>query len=353
MISRIKRFRELMKRERLDGFVVAGPASLRYLCGYTGSNGMLLITRDKATFYTDFRYREQIRTEVRGCRKRVLDRDLFAGFPAEDAKGVHRMGIEENILTVGRFRYLRKQLKKVEVVPSGDLTLELRRTKDAGEVDAIARAQRVTDAVFKKTLQMVRPGVSEDELALEIDFGFRARGGETAFTSIVASGPNGAKPHAGHGPRKLRRGDAVTFDIGCRLGGYCSDMTRTVFVGKAPGPMRRVYEIVREAQARALAVIKPGLDASAADAAARDVIAAAGFGKLFGHSLGHGVGLDVHERPVLAARSRDTLAPGDIVTVEPGIYLPGEGGVRIEDMVLVTKTGLRNLTHSPKQLIEL
>jgi Xaa-Pro aminopeptidase len=353
MNSRIRRFRELLKREKLDGFIIAGPANLRYLCGYTGSNGLLLITSSNAVFYTDFRYAEQIRTEVRGARRRMLTRDLYAGFPAEDAKGVRRLGVEENILTLGRFRLLKKQLKKARVVPSGDLALELRRTKEPVEVAAIAAAQRITDRVFAKTLELIRPGVSEDDLALEIDFGFRAAGGETAFTSIVASGPNAAKPHAGHGPRKLRKGDVITFDIGCRYKGYCSDMTRTVFLGRVPARLRRVYGIVREAQEKALAVIKAGLDASVADAAARDHIAAAGFGKEFGHSLGHGVGLEVHERPVLAARSRDVLQPGDVVTVEPGIYLPGEGGVRIEDIVVVTKTGLRNLTRSPKEPVEL
>ncbi len=353
MQSRISRLRRLLKREGLDGFIVTGPANLRYLCGYTGSNGLLLVTLKKAVFYTDFRYAEQVRAEVRGCRSKVLTRDLFSGFPSEDAGGVRRIGIEENLLTVGRYRMLKKRLPRARVVPSGDLVLELRRTKDPAEAETIARAQRITDAVFAKTLELVRPGVTENELALEIDFGFRARGGETAFTSIIASGPNGARPHAGHGPRRLKKGDAITFDIGCRLDGYCSDMTRTVFLGKAPARMRRVYEIVREAQEKALAAIRPALAASAADAAAREVIAAAGFGRYFGHSLGHGVGLDVHERPVLAATSRDTLQPGDVVTVEPGIYLPGEGGVRIEDMVLVTGTGLRNLTRSPRELIEL
>jgi Xaa-Pro aminopeptidase len=353
MKSRIRRFRELLKREKLDGFIIAGSANLRYLCGYTGSNGLLLITRSKAMFYTDFRYAEQIRTEVRGARRRMLTRDLYAGFPAEDAKGARRLGVEENTLTLGRFRLLKKQLKNGRVVPSGDLALELRRTKEPAEVAAIAAAQSITDKVFAKTLELIRPGVSEDDLALEIDFGFRAHGGETAFTSIVASGPNAAKPHAGHGPRKLRKGDAITFDIGCRYRGYCSDMTRTVFLGRAPARLRRVYGIVLEAQERVLAVIRAGLDASVADAAARDHISAAGFGKEFGHSLGHGVGLEVHERPVLASRSRDKLMVGDVVTVEPGIYLPGEGGVRIEDMVVVTKTGLRNLTRSPKELVEL
>jgi len=198
----------------------------------------------------------------------------------------------------------------------------------------------------------VKPGVTEKALAFAIESEFRAAG-EVAFDSIVASGPNAAKPHAGYSDRKLRKGDVLTFDIGCKLDGYCSDMTRTVFVGKATPELRKVYEIVLEAQERALATIKPGVTCKAADSAARDYITEQGYGMQFGHGLGHGVGLEVHEMPGLAATVKETLEPGDLVTVEPGIYLPGLGGVRIEDMVLVTKTGYRNLTRSPKRLIEL
>jgi Xaa-Pro aminopeptidase len=353
MRRRIARLREALKREKLDGLLVSGPSNVRYLCGYTGSNGLMLVTRTGAWFYTDFRYKEQIRTEVKGCRRKVLYRDLYSAFPAENAKGLRRVGVEESQLTLSRFRALRKQLRKVRLLPAHDIVMELRRTKEPAEVDAIAAAQKVTDDVFGKVLAMVEPGVAEMDLALEIDFRFRRAGECDAFGSIIASGPNGAKPHAGYGSRKLRSGDVVTFDIGCRLNGYCSDMTRTVAVGKPSAEMRRVYETVLEAQKRALDMIGAGVTASVVDAAARDCIAAAGYGKYFGHGLGHGVGLEVHERPALAARSTDILAAGDIVTVEPGIYLPGVGGVRIEDMVLVTKTGLRNLTRSPKELRKL
>jgi Xaa-Pro aminopeptidase len=224
--------------------------------------------------------------------------------------------------------------------------------KEPAEVKKIAAAQKVTERVFRQVLRMAKPGVTERMLALKIESQFR-EAGEVAFESIVASGPNAAKPHAGHSNRKLRNGDVLTMDIGCRLDGYNSDMTRTVFVGMARPRLRRVYEIVLEAQRRALEAIKPGAPCSAVDAVARGFIRKNGFGREFGHSLGHGVGLDVHELPNLASRSRDTLAPGDVVTVEPGIYLPGVGGVRIEDMVLVTETGARNLTASPKELLEL
>jgi len=352
MSKRIERLRGLMRREKLDGFVVANLPNVRYLCGYTGSNGLMLATRHDCWFYTDFRYAEQIKTEVRGCRKRVLVRDLVSHPPPEWGRAYHRLGVEENHITLSRFKQFRKRFSKSRLVPTRDIVLELRRTKEPIEVETIAAAQKITDSVFDDVLKMVKPGVRERDLALEIESQFR-RHGEVAFDSIVASGENAAKPHAGFSDRKLRKGDALTFDIGCRLRGYCSDMTRTVFVGRAPAELRKVYEIVHEAQRRALDTIKPGIAAKAADAAARDYITEKGYGKQFGHSLGHGVGIEVHEMPMLAATSKETLAPGDVVTVEPGIYLPGVGGVRIEDMVHVTKTGYANLTRSPKRLIEL
>jgi Xaa-Pro aminopeptidase len=352
MSRRIERLRGLMRGEKLDGLLVGHPANVRYLCGYTGSNGLMLVTHRDCWFYTDFRYQEQIKTEVKGCRKRVLVRDLVSHPPPEWARPFRRLGVEENHVTLGRFKQFRKRFPKGRLVATRDLTLELRRTKEPVEVAMIARAQRVTDRAFKDVLKLVKPGVRERDLALEIEFQFR-RQGEVAFDSIVASGENAAKPHAGFSDRRLRKGDALTFDIGCRVGGYCSDMTRTVFVGKAPAELRRVYEIVYEAQRRALATIRPGTTANSADAAAREYIIEHGYGKRFGHSLGHGVGIEVHELPSLAAGSKETLAPGDVVTVEPGIYLPGVGGVRIEDMVLVTKTGYRNFTRSGKALLEL
>ena len=352
MPKRIERLRGLMRREKLDGFVVVNLPNVRYLCGYTGSNGLMLVTHREAWFYTDFRYQEQVKTEVKGCRKRVLTRDLVSHAPPEWGRTYRRLGVEENHVTLGRFKQFRKRFPKARLVPTRDLVLELRRTKEPVEVEMIARAQRITDRVFGNVLGLVKPGVRERDLALEIEFQFRKHG-EVAFDSIVASGPNAAKPHAGFSDRRLRKGDSLTFDIGCRMQAYCSDMTRTVFVGKAPAELRKVYEIVHEAQRRALDTIKPGIAAKATDAAARDYITEQGHGRQFGHGLGHGVGIEVHELPTLAATSKETLAPGDVVTVEPGIYLPGVGGVRIEDMVHVTRTGYTNLTRSPKRLIEL
>jgi Xaa-Pro aminopeptidase len=313
---------------------------------------MMLVSRRAATFYTDFRYQKQIRTEVKGCRKRVLKRDLYAYFPVEDLRGIRRLGVEQDNITVGRFRLLRRQAKRVRLVPVSDHVRRLRRTKEPTEIALIAKAQAITDRVFGRILDRVRPGVSERDLALELEFQFK-RQGEVAFPSIVASGPNAAKPHAGHTTRKLRRGDVITFDIGCQYCGYCSDMTRTVFLGRPDPVLREVYAIVHEAQHRALAALKPGVAASDVDAAARGYIRDLGYDRHFGHSLGHGVGLEVHEMPGMASTTKGKLQPGDVVTVEPGIYLPGLGGVRIEDMVVVTKSGYRNLTRSQKRMLVL
>jgi len=352
MVSRIGRLQKLLGRENLGGLVVSGLTNIRYLCGYTGSNGMMVVTRNRARFYTDFRYQEQMKKEVRGCTRQVLKRDLYHDFPVKDVRGIRRLGVESTNLTLHRFRLLRRRLKRVRLVPSNDLVLRLRRTKEPAEVALMKKAQQVTDRLFRRLLDLVKPGVTERDLALEIEIEFR-RQAEPAFVPIVASGPNAAQPHARYSDRRLRPGDVITFDLGCRWHGYCSDMTRTVFLGKAPARLRAVYHHVLAAQERALATIRPGVAGKWVDAAAREYLDRVGLGKFFGHGLGHGVGLEVHELPNLSPNSKDILEPGDVVTVEPGVYLPGLGGVRIEDMVVVTKTGCANLTRSPKRLWEL
>jgi len=342
-----------MVQEGLDGLLVTHLENVRYLSGYTGSNGIMLVTGKAAWFYTDFRYQEQIRTEVRGCRKRVLERSLYAAFPVDDAAGIRKLGVESQHLTLHLHRLLKRQLKGIKLVPvREDLVLALRRCKEAIEIAAIHKAQRATERTYQSVQAMIKPGVREIDLAVEITSQF-ARVGENAFDPIVASGPNGAKPHAGASTRKLRKGDAITFDIGARVGGYCSDMTRTVFLGRPNPDLLEVYRIVLEAQRRAIAAVRPGASCREVDRVARDHITSAGYGPYFGHSLGHGVGINVHEQPSLAWVSGQTLAVGDVVTVEPGIYLPGLGGVRIEDMVVVTKAGCDNLTRSPKQVTQL
>ena len=341
-----------MEKEGLPAMVVSSLANVRYLCGYSGSNGMMLITGKDAWFFTDFRYKEQMNEQVRGCRKEMRRRDLYAEFPTEHVKGMRKLGVESSHITLGRFNALKRQLPKMRLVPVRDFVVGLRRAKEPAEAELVRGAQAVTDRAFRRVLPLVRPGVSERELAAKIEYWFKQEG-ESAFAAIVASGPNAALPHAEPSDRRLRQGDVVTFDIGCRRDGYCSDMTRTVFLGRASDDLRQVYQIVFEAQRRALSGIRPGAKSADVDALARDYIKSQGYGECFGHGLGHGVGLEVHEQPGLSYASKDVLAPGDIVTVEPGVYLSGLGGVRIEDMVLVTRNGYENLTRSPKRLTEL
>ncbi|MEO0071726.1 MAG: Xaa-Pro peptidase family protein [candidate division WOR-3 bacterium] len=352
MRERIKRLQEFLVQEKLDGLVITSLTNIRYLCGFTGSNAALLVTLERAIFYTDFRYKEQMKGEVKGCQKKVLERDLYASFPVEDLKGVRRLGVEESHISLSRFRLLRSQLKGVKLIPTRDLVMELRRRKSPVELALIKKAQRITENTFAKVLNLISPGVREKDLALEIEFQFR-KVGEPAFPPIVASGENGAKPHARAGFRRIKKGDRITFDIGCRLEGYAADMTRTVFLGKPDEEWRKVYEAVLLAQERAIETIKPGVLCKEVDRVARDILEQVGLAKFFGHSLGHGVGLDVHEQPTLAKNSSQMLAQGDVVTVEPGVYLPGKGGVRIEDMVVVTEDGYLNLTKAPKRLLVL
>jgi len=350
--NRIKKLRRLLAKKNLDGLVISNLNNIRYLCGYTGSNGMMLITPKSAWFYTDFRYQEAIRTQVKGCHKQIRNNDLYAKFPVEHTVGIKKLGLEKNHITIARFQAIKRQLKGVKLVPVQNLVIELRRTKEPGEIKLIQRAQSITDRVLRELLRLVKPGVRERELAAEITYQFGLYG-ENAFSPIVASGPNGGCPHAQPSDRKFRKGDAITFDMGSRYEGYCSDMTRTVFLGKPDNDLRQVYNIVLEAQKRGLAAVKPGAACAAVDQISRGYIRNAGYGPYFGHALGHGVGLAVHEAPALSYRSKAILKPNDVVTVEPGIYLPEFGGVRIEDMVLVTRDGFKSFTRSPKRIIEL
>ena len=350
-----KRLNLLYQKAReagVDAFLVTNLPNIRYLCGYSGSNGVLLVTRGGSYFYTDFRYQQQVRDEVRGARAVIRERDLIASFPTEHTRGIRRLGFEKSFVSFGNYKTLQKQLKHTRLVPCANLTSGLRSVKDSGELELIARAAGIADKVLKQVLALVKPGVTEKDLAAEIDYRFLQHAG-IAFDTIVASGPRGALPHAQPGMRKLKKGDAIVFDIGARFQGYCSDMTRTVFLGRADRKAREIYEIVLDAQLQALGSVRAGAKCADVDAVARTYIREKGYGREFGHGLGHGVGLEVHEAPGLSARSVDTLAANQIVTVEPGIYLPGWGGVRIEDLVAVTPRGCRILSSFPKRLLEL
>ena len=334
MRKRQKRLLEKVLSLGLDGFLITNLPNMRYLCGYSGDNGLLLLTKHGSRLFTDFRYREQAREEVKGARTIIRQRDLIAEFPVEQTKGIRKLGFEKSFLSYGSFQQVRKQLKGVKLIPCDDLTIEFRAVKEPGELELIAQAATTTDRVLKEILPMVKPGAIEKDLAAEIDFRFNRYGG-IAFETIVASGPRGALPHAQPTRKKLKAGDAVVFDLGAKFQGYCSDMTRTVFVGRADKKGREIYEIVLDAQLRALGGVRAGNTGAAVDALARDYIKDKGYGPQFGHSLGHGVGIVVHEQPVLHSRNKKPLPVNAVVTVEPGIYLPDWGGVRLEDLVLL------------------
>jgi len=264
---------------------------------------------------------------------------------------VGRVGFEDDRITVRSREKLGEALDDdVELVAAGGMVEELRRVKDAGELEAIAAAAQLADEAYRWTLERGLGARSERDVAQAAEARIRELGGEPSFPAIVAAGPDGAQPHAEPGERPIGRGELVVFDMGAKLDGYCSDCTRTFAVGDPGDAAREVYELVQSAQAAALEAVAAGAEAKAVDAAGREVIVAGGHGERFGHGLGHGVGLEVHEAPHLSARSEETLAAGEVVTIEPGVYLPGDLGVRIEDLVVVEEGGHRNLSGLSKEL---
>ena len=338
----------------IDGFLVSDLANIRYLSGYSGSNGLLLLTGEGAIFLTDFRYQEQVKTEVKGCTVKIATRNLFDDFVTlEELAPVKRLGFESTNLTVKTHTKLKDALKTVELVACDDIVAELRAVKEPAELTKIKTAVGITDRVFKRVVKLIKPGVKEKDLALEVDYQLKQAGDGLAFQTIVVAGPGSALPHGQPTTRRLKKGDFITFDMGAAFAGYSSDFTRTVVLGNASKKQKEIYSVVLEAQIRAIDGIRAGVRAQAVDALARSHIKNRGYGEYFGHGLGHGLGLFVHELPVLSAKSEATLAAGNVVTVEPGIYLPGFGGVRIEDVVVVKPTGALVLTGTTKRLLEL
>ncbi|MDR1464483.1 MAG: Xaa-Pro peptidase family protein [Oscillospiraceae bacterium] len=334
--------------------LVTSEVNRRYLTGFSSSMGVLLITRDCARFLADSRYIEAARAEVQACETAELTR-LREQLPALLREwGISVLLLEAGSVTLAEAAQYRKWLPDVtlETGPALDQAIEaLRVRKRDWEVARIRQAQRIAEAALTEVRPLLQPGRTEREIALALDYAM-LRGGADAlsFETIAVGGENSAKPHGVPGGRALRDGDFLTLDFGAVVDGYHSDMTRTIAIGTPSEEMRRVYKIVLAAQEAALAALRPGLPCREADAAAREIIAAAGYGDSFRHGLGHGVGVEIHEAPTLSARSEGILAPGHVVTIEPGIYLPGRFGVRVEDMALITESGYENLTAAGKEL---
>jgi Xaa-Pro aminopeptidase len=337
----------------VDALLVTDLVNLRYLTGFTGSNGMAVVGRDVRRFITDFRYVEQAAAEVEGFDREQAPSDFNAALADGWPDGSFRLGFEDDHVSVRRHARLRELLpERVELVAAGGAVEKLRAVKDAGEIARIRAAAELADAVYEKLRADGLVGRTERAVALAIEDEMRRLGAEgPSFDSIVASAERGALPHAQPTDAQIPRGTLVTLDIGARLDGYCSDCTRTWATGDLPDDLAEAYTLVHRAQVEALEAVRPGPEGRAVDAVARDIIAAAGHGEHFGHGLGHGVGMEVHEAPRLARTADGTLAAGNVVTVEPGVYLPGRGGVRIEDLVVVTEDGHSVLSGTTKDLV--
>jgi Xaa-Pro aminopeptidase len=348
MRGRGDRLEQLLAGAELDRYLVTDLTNVRYLTGFTGTNGACICGPGIRLFLTDFRYTERAAAEVEGWETLTIGNEWLQGI-AGRLQG--RVGFEDDQVSVRLLGKLKEKLAAgTEVVAAGGKVAELRRVKDGLELAAIAEASKLADAAWGWALEQGLAGRRERDVARATEARIRELGGDPSFPMIVAAGPDGALPHAEPGEREIGRGELVVFDMGAKLDGYCSDGTRTFATGEPGEEARAVYEVVHQAQQAALVAIRAGVRGEDADTAAREVIANAGYGERFGHALGHGVGLEVHEGPRLSQRSDDVLAPNEVVTVEPGVYLPGSLGVRIEDFVVVEEDGLRNLSSLPKEL---
>lgn len=348
-MTRLDRLTAVIAERELDSLLVTNLVNVRYLTGFTGTNGACVVTPERRLFLTDFRYTEQAEEQVREFERLPAGRDMAADL-AEHLMG--RAGFDDAHMSVRTHAKLAEKVGEgVELVAAGGAVEGLREAKEPGELRRIAEAARLATAVLEDVLGRGLAGRTEREVALDIEGSIRDAGGEDpSFPAIVAAGPHGALPHAEPRDVAIPADVLVVIDWGAKLDGYCSDCTRTIATGTPGAEAIEVYELVRAAQADALAAVRAGAEARAVDAVAREAIDAAGHGEHFGHGLGHGVGLEVHEGPRLTKQSDDTLVAGNVVSVEPGVYLPGALGVRIEDLVAVTDDGAEVFTSYPKTL---
>jgi Xaa-Pro aminopeptidase len=353
-VSRLERLSAELKNRKLDAFVVSNIHNVRYLSGFSGSTAILFVGPEGPVMITDFRYEEQSAAEVGDpIEVRIEKRDALTATCDLAAEVRGRTGFESGSLTYASYEKLVGAVGG-ELVPAEGIIEKLRRVKDPGEIDLLARAAEIADQAFSRIVKEIRPGMTEAAVAARLDFHLREISTEVpSFDTICASGPNSSLPHAGVTTRVIEEGDLLKMDFGAIWKGYCSDITRTVVVGKASEKAQEIYGIVLEAQRKALEGIKAGLTGKEVDSMARDLIASRGYGDRFGHGLGHGIGLEVHETPRLSQKWEEPLEAGAVVTVEPGIYLPGWGGIRIEDDVVIEEGGSRNLTGATKELLEI
>lgn len=352
------KFDEIWKQEpHLDAVLVSDGYNMRYLSGFRGATGYLFLTPQRKVLMTDSRYTTQAKEEAPDFEVLEIGGDvtyesLLAQLAAET--GISSILFEDTQLIYADAEKLKNACPDVQWVPAGERLNSLRILKSDEELACIARAEAIGDEAFSRILNDIRPGVTELQIAAKLEYYMKEAGAlGTSFDTIVASGLHSAMPHAIPSARKIEAGDFVTMDFGCLYEGYCSDMTRTIVVGKADEKQKEIYHTVLQAQLAAIDAIRAGVVASDVDAVARKIIADAGYGDCFGHGLGHSVGLFIHEDPRLSPKCHEVLRENVTMTVEPGIYVPGFGGVRIEDLVCITKDGCVDYAHSPKELIEL
>jgi Xaa-Pro aminopeptidase len=354
-MSNYDRLRAAMKDAGVGALLVSDPVSVAWLTGFSGSFARVVIDDRSGVFVTDSRYALQAREQVTGLPVESFGsptngEDFLA---AQIRKlGIQRLGFEAGTTTYAQWKLWEEKLA-TQLVPAPDLFGKLRMVKSEDEIERVRKACHIADAAFAHIQRMIQPGVAEYDLALDLEFFIRRQGADVAFPSIVVSGERSARPHGTPSEKKLESGDFVTFDFGARVDGYNSDMTRTIVVGRATDRHKKVYEAVLDAQIESLHAMRPGALARDIDKLSREILAQSDLAQYFGHGLGHGLGSIVHDSGRMNASSDDILAAGQIWTVEPGVYIPGFGGVRIEDDVVITADGIEILTHSPKELLEL
>ncbi|MFC5469220.1 M24 family metallopeptidase [Cohnella suwonensis] len=354
-ILRLTRVRKRLEELGVDGLLITNAFNRRYLTGFTGSSGYVLVTKEKALLFTDFRYASQAAEQAK-----AYEIVLHAIKPAESiyeamrSLDVKKLGFEKNHVAYATYMAYQEQFSGIGLVPTENIVESLRGIKDEKELGFIRKAVEITELSFEHILGMMKPGISEQDISAELEYSMRKNGApSSAYATIVASGERGALPHGLASGKLLAADEFVTLDFGASYEGYCSDLTRTVFIGTPTNKHKEIYSIVLEANRATLAGLKPGISGQDGDSLARDIIAGHGYGPNFGHGLGHAFGLEIHEPVRLSQQSKDILRPGMVITVEPGIYIPGFGGVRIEDDIVVTETGIEVLTKSNKELIVL
>ena len=339
----------------LDAMLITSESGKRYALGFHGE-GLLLVAKDGAQYSTDGRYIEAAREQVEGAEVLLTTPEKGHIALAKEyiqAKGLHNIGFESGAMTVDSHRKYEQELPGI-LTPAQKLLDSLRASKDEGELVLMRRAQAITDEAFKAILNFIRPGMTEREIAARLVYELLSRGGErVSFDPIVAAGPNGSRPHAVPGDQVVDAGMFITMDFGCKVEGYCSDMTRTVALGHPTEEMETVYAAVLAAQKAGINAARAGVTGQEIDAAARRVLQEAGYGEYFSHSFGHSLGVDIHESPNASSKETRPMPVGAVISAEPGVYIPGKFGVRIEDVLILNETGCENITRSPKDLIVL